>query len=339
MRLITVTQKEAGQRLDKLLAKFLNQAPKSFLYKMLRKKNITLNGKRAAGNEKLAWGDEIRLFLADETIEKFSREVHIGAAGTRALEILYEDDHILLVNKPCGMLSQRDESGEASLVEEIIAYLLKSGALSREELQSFRPSICNRLDRNTSGIVVAGKTVEGLQTMGAAFRDRSLDKFYRCLVAGRIEKPDRIQGYLRKDKSRNQVCVLEQPVTEEDRPICTVYRPLARGEDATLLEVELITGRSHQIRAHLASIGHPILGDPKYGDAVQNRRYREEFGLKHQLLHAYRLELPKLEGSLSYLSNRVFIAPLPQLFGEIVRKKGLEGKGGEADGNLEFQRP
>ena len=339
MKRITVTQKEAGQRLDKLLAKFLNQAPKSFLYKMLRKKNITLNGKKAAGNEKLVCGDVIRLFLADETIEKFSREVHIEVTGTNPLEILYEDDHILLINKPCGMLSQKDGSGEASLVEEITAYLLGNGALTREELKSFRPSVCNRLDRNTSGIVVAGKTIEGLQTMGAVFRDRSLHKFYRCLVAGSIKEPDRIRGYLRKDESRNQVRILKEPATREDRPICTVYRPKAWGKDATLLEVELITGRSHQIRAHLASIGHPILGDPKSGDTEQNRRYGEIFGLKYQLLHAYRLEFPKLEGTLSYLSGRVFTAPLPGLFAEIVRKKGLDRRGGEADGNVEFQRP
>lgn len=328
MRLITVTEKEAGQRLDKLLARFLNQAPKSFLYKMLRKKNITLNGKKAAGNEKLVCGDAIRLFLSEETIEKFSKEVHIDLAAAKALDILYEDSHILLVNKPCGMLSQKAGEKDASLVEEVIAYLLASGSLTREGLKSFHPSVCNRLDRNTSGIVVAGKTIEGLQTMGAVFRDRSLHKYYQCLVAGRVENEAKIQGYLRKDERENKVSIKKQAVSERDLPICTVYRPLAVGEDATLLEVELITGRSHQIRAHLASIGHPIIGDPKYGSRKENRRYEKEFGLKHQLLHSCRLEFPRLEGALSYLSGRTFTAPLPSLFEKIVRGKGLFEQGG-----------
>lgn len=329
MRMITVTEKEAGQRLDKLLAKYLNQAPGSFLYKMLRKKNITLNGKKAFGNEKTASGDEIRLFLAEETIEKFSSEVHSKAVPKEeSLDILYEDSHILLINKPEGMLSQGARPGDVSLVDHLISYLLESKALTEEELKTFRPSVCNRLDRNTSGIVVAGKTIAGLQAMGEVFRDRSLHKYYQCIVKGRITEPKRIEGYLRKDRGKNQVEIRKAPALQEDLPVATAYRPLAVGKDATLLEVELITGRSHQIRAHLASIGHPIIGDPKYGDRFVNQSYRKDFGLKGQLLHSFLLELPELTGPLSYLSGRRFCAPLPELFVRIAEHKGLIGKGG-----------
>lgn len=328
MRIITVTEKEAGQRLDKLLTRHLSQAPKSFLYKMMRKKNITLNGKKASGNEKTAPGDEIRLFLSEETIEKFSSRLHIREHSSQELDILYEDDHILLINKPCGMLSQKAREQDVSLVEHLTAYLLESGFLTREELKSFHPSICNRLDRNTSGLIVAGKTMAGLQAMGKVFQDRSMHKYYLCLVKGQLKNPRRIEGYLRKDQGENKVEIREKARSGEDLPICTSYQPLAVGEDSTLLEVELITGRSHQIRAHLSSIGHPIIGDPKYGEPQVNREYRKRYGLEHQLLHSCRLKMPKLEGELSYLSGRIFTAPLPEVFVRIIQDAKLEGKGG-----------
>ena len=178
MREITIGTNEAGQRLDKFLAKYLRQAGKSFLYKMIRKKNITLNGKRCEGAEKLAEGDVVRLFLSEETIEKFSgpqpAAVKTFAEVSVALDILYEDDDILLFNKPVGMLSQQGEGGEASAVEYLIQYLLRTGAVTKEELKSFRPSVCNRLDRNTSGILTAGKSLQGLQFLSRLFQERSI---------------------------------------------------------------------------------------------------------------------------------------------------------------------
>ena len=163
MQEIIVAANEAGQRLDKMLAKYLNEAPKSFLYKMLRKKNIVLNGKKATGNEKLAVGDSVKLFLADETIAKFS---NIHAVHTNVtLDIIYEDENVLLINKPVGMLSQKAVADDESLVEHIISYMLETRQLTEEELRKFRPSVCNRLDRNTSGLVAAGKSLAGLQEM------------------------------------------------------------------------------------------------------------------------------------------------------------------------------
>ena len=183
MRLVTVTKNEAGQRLDKLMFKYMNLAGKSFIYKMIRKKNITLNGKKCDGSEKLAEGDEIRLFLAEETIEKFS-EVKIQKVKKTALDIVYEDKDVIFINKPAGMLSQKAKDSDESLVEYLIDYLLGSGQLSKEELKSFRPSVCNRLDRNTSGLVAAGKSLLGLQVLSKAIKERTIGKYYLCIVKG-----------------------------------------------------------------------------------------------------------------------------------------------------------
>ena len=337
MRMLTIGENEAGQRLDRFLEKYMDQAPKSFFYKMLRKKNITLNGKKAEGKERLLPGDEVRLFLADETIDGFS--AHSGKSGKekaaellpRALtpEILYEDGHVILFNKPAGLLSQKAEADDISLVEYLTSYLLESGQLTEKDLRSFRPGICSRLDRNTSGLVAAGKSLRGLQELNLLFRDRSLHKYYRSIAAGAVEKPVRAEGWLLKDERANQVRVFRER-RGEARPICTEYRPLSvftlGGRPYTYLEINLITGRSHQIRAHLSSLGHPLIGDGKYGDGRSNAFFRKEFGLTWQLLHAYRLEFPKLSGALSEISGKAFTAPLPPVFEEILQAAGAASR-------------
>lgn len=321
MQQITIKDNEAGQRLDKLLAKYLKEAPKSFLYKMLRKKNITLNGRRATGNERLETGDKVKLFLSDETIAKFSGSRRIQLTK-ESLIILYEDKNILLINKPAGMLSQKASDADVSAVEHVISYLLRTGQLTEEELCTFRPSVCNRLDRNTSGIIAAGKSLKGLQELSRMFKDRSLGKYYLCLVGGRVNEPSFIRGYLTKDERTNKVRITDAG-TEGGTPIMTEYRPLKTGGNVTLLEVHLITGKTHQIRAHLASSGHPILGDYKYGDTRLNNRYQAEYGLTHQLLHAFRIVFPKLQGGLSNLSEKEFTAALPQDFRKIAEDEGV----------------
>lgn len=322
MRQITVSANEAGQRLDKLLAKYLREAPKSFLYKMLRKKNITLNGKKAQGSELLAEGDEVKLFLADETVAKFQgcqeQPLDVPQADG-SLDVLYEDEHIVLINKPAGLISQKAQPQDVSVVELLTAHLLANGSITRQELLTFHPAVCNRLDRNTSGLIVAGKSLAGLQTMSALIRDRSMRKFYRCIVVGRMQGTQRLNGFLVKEERTNKVRIFEHPAAGA-KPIETEYRALSSGNGLTLLEVHLITGRSHQIRAHLSSIGHPILGDPKYGDEKINARFRRSHNVTCQLLHAQRLELPQtVEGPLSYLSGRVFTAPEPSLYQELLR--------------------
>ena len=289
---------------------------------MLRKKNITLNGKKATGNEKLEAGDTIKLFLSDETFDKFSEQKQAARAVT-ALEVIYEDRDILLINKPAGMLSQPDDSGEPSMVEYLTGYLLEKEELTEEDLRTFRPSVCNRLERNTSGLVAAGKSLTGLQELSSLFHDRSLHKFYRCLVNGVIKNEKYIKGYLHKDEKCNKVTVQETE-TSGALPIETRYRPLEDNGTVTLLEVELITGRTHQIRAHLAGTGHPLIGDYKYGRRTLNDKYCRKYGLKSQLLHAYRLEIPEIEGRLSYLSGKEFTAPLPYLFQKILKEEHVE---------------
>lgn len=321
MKQFTITQQESGQRLDKFLGKYLNKAPKSFLYKMLRKKNITLNGKKAAGNEHLTPGDEIKLFFSDETIEKFS-EVQIPSASA-GLNVVYEDDHILLINKPAGILSQKAKPEDTSMVEETISYLLKTEAVTETSLRTFRPSVVNRLDRNTSGLLAAGKDLKGAQFLSRLFKERTLHKYYYCLVKGVIKEKAHIKGWLTKDESANKVLVTEEKQEKDALPIETEYEPLANDGKVTLLKVLLITGRSHQIRAHLSSIHHPILGDTKYGDPVMNEAFRKEYRLTCQLLHAGIVVFPELTGDFSYLSGRSFEAPVPKKFAHILQKRGL----------------
>lgn len=343
MKQINVSANESGQRLDKLLSKFLREAPKSFLYKMMRKKNITLNGKKAQGNEILSEGDEIKLFLSEETIGKFTKTaVAVSIKDRQKLSVLYEDEHIVLIDKPAGMLSQKSSPEDVSVVEHLISYLLESGSITQEQLALFRPSVCNRLDRNTSGIVIAGKSLAGLQQMSELLRKRTIGKYYRCIVHGKVDKDQYLSGYLSKDEKTNKVTVTKE-AHGDARPIETSYHIIDSGQDWTLLEVHLITGRSHQIRAHLASVGHPIIGDSKYGEEQINRRYRKSDGIAHQMLHAYRLSFPSLSGTFSYLSNRSFEAPLPEKYRQMIRRKKAEEEscrngGREADGYVEHER-
>lgn len=316
MREFVIEKNEAGQRFDKYLKKLLCNAPGSFIYKMLRKKNIVLNDKKADGAEKLQLNDSVKLYLSEETFLKFAAttqenameglpEIHMAKLP---FQVLYEDEDILMINKPSGMLSQKAKPEDVSANEYILAYLLKSQAIKPEELTTFRPSICNRLDRNTSGILIAGKTLKGLQEMSEKLKTRKVQKFYRCIVEGHITDFRHIEGYLRKDEAKNQVFISREQQTEDDKWIETEYAPIQQLKHATLLEVDLITGRSHQIRAHLASIGHPIIGDHKYGA-------KKRSGIHSQLLHAYRLV---------FENGEEIIAPLPKEFEKV--RKALETK-------------
>lgn len=323
MEKIQITEKEAGQRFDKFLGKYLSKAPKSFIYKMLRKKNITLNGKKADGSEKLVASDEIKLFLSDETIRNFSEEVRVVKVQSR-LDIMYEDENILIINKPVDMLSQKAQKDDISIIEHIVSYLLESKQITEEELRSFHPGVCNRLDRNTSGIIIAGKTLLGLQTMSDLLKQRNIGKYYQCIVKGTITSKQCIEGYLTKNRSHNKVTVTGEP-SEGAEYIKTEYEPIVYNENYTLLRVKLLTGKSHQIRAHLHSIGHPILGDGKYGDVPTNKRLRKDYKLKHHVLHSWQLEFPKMEQpEFIALSNRMIEAPVPEYFRQLKKELGLQ---------------
>ncbi len=332
MKEIIVGKNEAGQRLDKLLKKYLNEAPAGFLYKMLRKKNIVLNGKKAMGNEKLSQGDSIRLYLADETLGRFSsgsdKRCTEGAfpAAKIPIEIIYEDDDLLLLNKPSGMLSQKAEKDDTSVVELVVSYLLGKQEIEEKDLLLFRPSVCNRLDRNTSGMIIAGKSLPGSQAMAQLLKERTLKKYYLCAVKGRITKGQRIQGFLKKDGRKNLVQIIphQTDFQGDGAPIETEYLPLAWNEKLTLLKVHLITGKSHQIRAHLASIGNPLVGDYKYGDRGFNDGYRTRFGIDSQLLHAYQITFPAIEGACAAVSGKTFTAKLPEKFQRMIRETAWE---------------
>lgn len=352
MKSFLVSQNEAGQRLDKLLSKYMDTAPKSFFYKMLRKKNITLNGKKAEGSEKVAEGDEIRLFLSDETIESFQSEKRkeskgnpdtnvAGSSGVnksvpvlKQQEIVFEGKHLLIVNKPAGELSQKAKKEDVSINERIVEYLKVTQGIG---LDNFTPGVCNRLDRNTTGLLIAGKSLAGLQEAAELLKHRTLHKYYLCIVEGKAEKPRHLSGYLSKDEKNNTVHVVSVEdfkkrnlnPKEYDR-IETELVPLARAENHTLLAIQLITGKTHQIRAHLASIGLPLLGDTKYGEA--DKKYH----LRYQLLHAYLLQFPKLSGALLEVSEQQITVDPPAKFAKAAEE--IFGKEEYNHAIMEFKR-
>lgn len=332
MQVLKVTSQDEGQRLDKFLCKFMPEAPKSFFYKMLRKKNIVLNGKKAEGMERILKGDEIKLFLSDETIAGFKKELPATDIPSCSLsqmpDIIYEDNDILIINKPAGMLSQKADKNDISAVEYINAYLKKQ--IPDRDMNNyaiFNAGICNRLDRNTSGLIVAGKTVKGLQSMNTVFRNREIKKYYLCIVKGKINFPERLDGYLVKNSSHNNVTITKHE-TEGSSRVITEYMPLQYGKLGTniytLLKVHLVTGKAHQIRAHLKSTGHPLAGDAKYGHKDLYQIFKREFGLKHQLLHAWKLEFG-ISGSIpEKYKSMVFEAPLPEEFINIMEGIGMD---------------
>lgn len=322
MKQIMIKENEAGQRLDKLLLKFLSEAPKSFVYKMLRKKNIKLNDQKANGSELLAVNDMVTLYLSDETISKFRKSsTPAQTLKTDWLNIVYQDHDIIILNKPVGMLSQKAVAGDISLNDYLLSYVVEQGILSAADLNMFKPSICNRLDRNTSGLLIAGISLKGLQQMAELLKNRTLKKYYLCIVDGVLSQESLIEGYLAKDEKRNKVFLTREP-GENRVPIKTRYMPLTSKNGFTLLKVELITGKSHQIRAHLASIGHPIIGDYKYGKRAVNEQIKKDYGLSHHLLHAHQLTFPVLEGALAPISNKNIMAAPPEHFVKIM--KGLD---------------
>lgn len=321
MQILNITEKEAGQRLDKYLSKYLNQAPKSFIYKMLRKKNIVLNEKKADGSEKLSDEDCIKLYLADETIDKFQKSEKIEESIP--LDIIYEDEHVVFLNKPVGILSQKAADSDVSINEYLISYLAAQGSLTAESLRTFKPAVCNRLDRNTSGLLLAGKSMPGLQGLSQMLKERSMKKYYLALVSGEIREEQHIKGYLYKDKKTNKVKIYQQPAGDADY-IETAYKPVGCSCRFTLLKVELITGRTHQIRAHLASTGHPVGGDWKYGSRRDNLYLKEKYQIQHQLLHSASVSFGPVEGALKTLSNRTFEAQLPKGFEKVLKMEQLE---------------
>ncbi|MCI9616878.1 MAG: RluA family pseudouridine synthase [Eubacterium sp.] len=312
MQEIIIGKNEAGQRFDKYLFKYFKEAPSGFIYKMLRKKNIVLNGKKSDGRDKLNEKDIIKVFMADETIEKFRGIKDTEIVTPVDLDIVYEDENVVFINKPSGMLSQKASDCDISVNEYLISYLVNKGELTRNDLLTFKPGICNRLDRNTSGLIVAGKSLAGLQKMALMFKERMMDKYYLALVEGTVKESMTIKGYLTKDEKANKVYICKSDMNGQY--IETKYEPLKYQDNLTLLKVKLITGKPHQIRAHLASIGHPIVGDYKYGNKNMNDKYKKQYGIESQMLHSWQLVFHAVEGECANLSDKTFQAQPPKEF-------------------------
>ena len=308
MRTLTIEKNDAGQRLDKFLTKRLPNLPQSLLYKYIRTKRIKRNGKRAQISDRLAQGDTIELYIHDDFFARGAPQYDFLRAAKK-LDIVYEDDNLLLLNKKVGLLSHPDETEYVdTLIGRVKRYLYEKGEYDPSQEQSFTPSLVNRIDRNTCGIVMAAKNAEALRELNRIVKTRQLDKLYLCVVHGKpVKETDILEGYLLKDEKKNRVQVLHTP-RDGAKEIRTQYRVLDTYRDLSLLEVQLLTGRTHQIRAHLASVGCPLLGDGKYGKGDLDRKY----GYKKQFLCAYRLTFRMTEdtGALSYLDGMFHPATL-----------------------------
>lgn len=307
MKTFVINANDAGQRVDKFVTKAVPKLPQSMLYKSIRLKRIKLNGKRCEISSRLQEGDRLDLYLKDEFFQEEPSQMDFLLAPL-SLDILYEDENILLVDKRPGLVVHEDERHEAdSLINRILHYLYQKGEYDPNQENSFTPSLCNRIDRNTGGIVIAAKNAPSLRILNQKIKDREIQKLYLCVVHGAMpKKQDTLKGFLRKDTSTNLVSIFKQPV-KDGRTILTKYKVLGQKGRFSLLEVDLLTGRTHQIRAHLASIGHPLLGDAKYG----HNRDNKGTGYKFQALYSYKLtfQFTSDAGILSYLDSKSFEVP------------------------------
>lgn len=307
-----ITENEANQRIDKFLKRMLKDAPISFIYKMFRQKDVKVNGKKASIDYITKEGDEIDLYLKPALLEQFHKDALLRPVKA-TFEILYEDENILVINKPKGLLVHGDEGEKRiTLQNMVLNYLKEKREWDPSSLDGFVPSPAHRLDRNTSGIVIFGKNLPTLQQLLQLFRDRDqIEKKYTLLVRGALSENGKIDYALLKDGDKKMVKVV--PESKGGKPALTLYHRIKNYPFGyALCEAELMTGRTHQLRVHFAAIGHPIVGDSKYGDFQVNEIFDKMYGLKNQFLHASYFKFKQLDGKLSYLSGKEFTSPLPE---------------------------
>ena len=311
MKKIEIDDNHANQRIDKYLKKLLCQAPTQLIYKMLRKKDIKVNGVRVKENYILQKGDIVELFLYDDKFKEYTQPQTIYDLKIE-FSVLYEDENILIVGKPAGLLVHEDINEDLNtLSHQVLTYLYKKGEYDPEASLGFTPAPVHRLDRNTSGIVIFGKTMRALQDLNEMIKKRHcIEKSYLTICKGYMPSDDLI-GYMKKesDQSLSRVVHKETPGA---LMMHTIVENKEANQDYSLLKVKLVTGRTHQIRIHLASLGHPIIGDSKYGDFELKKKIKKQYHLNYQFLHAYQIQFVKPIGCLKYLQDFVVTCPLPQ---------------------------
>lgn len=313
---IEIGTNEAGQRLDKFLRKYLKDVPLSAIFKALRKGDIRVNGVKKKENYPLELGDVIEIkYLQSKQEKNIGKFMKVNSSG---LMITYEDDNILIVEKWPGVLVHPDQRGiEPSLTDYVLSYLNEKGDYLPEKEKTFTPAPCNRLDRNTSGVVIFGKNFEALRTMNEMIRKGYVKKYYNALVKGKI-KDGIYKGYISKDENENISKVFDEK-RANTKEIAMEVKTVQTNGAYSLLEIDLITGRSHQIRAHLSHLGNPIIGDFKYGDKKLNSFFDNKFGLNYQFLYAYKLIFKRANGKLEYLNNKTLAEALPPMFKKVKR--------------------
>ena len=303
MKEFQIKKNDAGQRLDKFLTKAVKGLPTSLMYKYIRTKKIKVNRARTEQKYVLQEGDIVQLFIKDEFFDSPEKDNSALSNITPKLTIVYEDENIILCNKRPGVLVHEDDEGkDNTLIMHIKAYLYQKGEYDPENEQSFAPALCNRIDRNTGGIVIGAKNAEALRVMNEKIKNDEISKFYYCVVHGKMPKrADTLTGFLLKDSDKNQVKIFDKQV-KGSKNIITKYKVISEKNGMSLLEIELVTGRTHQIRAHMSYIGHPLLGDGKYGINKDDRAR----GYKYQALYAYRLrfDFDDDSGALGYLKGK-----------------------------------
>lgn len=319
MKEILINKQNENQRVDKFVRKYLNEAPLSFIYHLFRKKDVKVNGHWVKQDYILTSGEILTLYVSDEQLSSFIKTKEIKKSDLK-YPIVYEDDNILIINKPRGLLVHGDKSEKRlTLTNEVLNYLYFKGEYDPKSSNGFIPAPAHRLDRNTSGLVVFGKNLPSLQLLEQLFKEKNeIIKTYQALVVGTINQPLEIDKPLLKDSTSGLVKVGK--IKDGALPAFSKVTPIKQYNGYTLVNVVIFTGRTHQIRVHLASVSHPIVGDGKYGDFQINREFKNEFGFENQFLHAYSLEFKNISGILSYLSNKKFKVDLPKIEKDILNK-------------------
>lgn len=317
---VEIGKNEENQRLDRFLRKYLEKAPLSLIYKAIRK-DVKVNGKRVGGETLLKDGDVISLYMSEEDIEKYKKKSCVRKTK-KQFAVAYEDDNIIIVEKPFGLLTHGDATEKKNhLANQVIDYLIAKGEYNPRVEKTFTPASVNRLDRNTTGLVLFGKNSESLRELNKLIRERnSISKYYLTIVKGHLKKEIHLTDRMIKDRQTNTVSVMPENA-KEGLLMETIASPVEYANGYTLVEVRIITGRTHQIRAHLAKEGFPIIGDAKYGDRKTNEIIRKKYGWSTQLLHAYKLSFEGCRGNLEYLDGKTVTSQLPPDFARI--KEGI----------------